>query len=47
MTGRIERGIVKVGDELELVGFKPISKTIETSRLWRSLQYRRNQLGSK
>ncbi|MGP1911762.1 MAG: elongation factor Tu [Candidatus Hodgkinia cicadicola] len=28
VTGRIERGIVKVGDELELVGFKPISKTI-------------------
>ncbi|MGP1916281.1 MAG: elongation factor Tu [Candidatus Hodgkinia cicadicola] len=28
VTGRIERGTVKVGDELELVGFKPIVKTI-------------------
>ncbi|MFP3039097.1 MAG: elongation factor Tu [Candidatus Hodgkinia cicadicola] len=28
VTGRIERGAVKIGDELELVGFKPIAKTI-------------------
>ncbi|MGP1905796.1 MAG: elongation factor Tu [Candidatus Hodgkinia cicadicola] len=28
VTGRIERGTVKVGDELELVGFKPIVKTV-------------------
>jgi elongation factor Tu len=27
VTGRIERGIVKVGDELEIVGFKPTLKT--------------------
>lgn len=27
VTGRIERGIVKVGDELEIVGFKPTQKT--------------------
>ncbi|MFP3037730.1 MAG: elongation factor Tu [Candidatus Hodgkinia cicadicola] len=27
VTGRIERGTVKVGDELELVGLKPIVKT--------------------
>ena len=29
-TGRIERGIVKVGDEVEIVGLKPTSKTVVT-----------------
>jgi elongation factor Tu len=29
-TGRIERGIVKVGEEVEIVGFKPTAKTIVT-----------------
>jgi len=29
-TGRIDRGIVKVGDEVELVGMKPTSKTVVT-----------------
>jgi elongation factor Tu len=29
-TGRIERGIVKVGDEVEIVGFKPTVKTTVT-----------------
>jgi elongation factor Tu len=30
VTGRIERGIVKVGDEVEIVGLKPTVKTICT-----------------
>ena len=30
VTGRIERGIVKVNDEVEIVGLKPTSKTICT-----------------
>jgi len=30
VTGRVERGIVKVGDEIEMVGFKPTSKTTVT-----------------
>ena len=30
VTGRIERGIVKVGDEIEIVGIKPTEKTICT-----------------
>jgi len=30
VTGRIERGIVKVGDEIEIVGIKPTTKTICT-----------------
>jgi elongation factor Tu len=30
VTGRIERGIVKVGDEIEIVGIKPTIKTIVT-----------------
>ncbi len=30
VTGRVERGIVKVGDEVEIVGFKPTVKTIVT-----------------
>ena len=30
VTGRIERGIVKVGEELEIVGIKPTQKTICT-----------------
>jgi elongation factor Tu len=30
VTGRVERGIVKVGEEIEIVGFKPTSKTVVT-----------------
>jgi elongation factor Tu len=29
-TGRIERGVVKVGDEVEIVGLKPTMKTVVT-----------------
>jgi len=30
VTGRIERGIVKVGEEAEIVGFRPTRKTVVT-----------------
>jgi elongation factor Tu len=30
VTGRIERGICKVGEEMEIVGFKPTRKTVVT-----------------
>jgi elongation factor Tu len=30
VTGRVERGIVKVGEELEIVGLKPTTKTVCT-----------------
>ncbi len=30
VTGRVERGIVKVGDEIEIVGIKPTMKTVVT-----------------
>src|SRR4029450_6140829 len=30
VTGRVERGIVKVGEEVEIVGFTPTSKTVVT-----------------
>jgi elongation factor Tu len=30
VTGRVERGIVKVGDEVEIVGIKPTTKTTVT-----------------
>ena len=30
VTGRIERGVVKVGEEVEIVGMKPTTKTIVT-----------------
>src|SRR6188508_1820342 len=30
VTGRVERGIVKVGDELEIIGIKPTLKTVCT-----------------
>ena len=30
MTGRVERGIVKVGEEMEIVGLKPTLKTVCT-----------------
>lgn len=30
VTGRVERGIVKVGDEIEIVGIKPTTKTVVT-----------------
>jgi elongation factor Tu len=31
VTGRIERGVIKVGDEVEIVGFGPTQKTVCTS----------------
>ncbi len=30
VTGRVERGIVKVGDEVEIVGLRPTQKTVMT-----------------
>ena len=30
VTGRIERGVIKVGEEVEIVGFKPTTKTTVT-----------------
>ena len=30
VTGRVERGIVKVGEEVEIVGIRPTSKTVVT-----------------
>jgi elongation factor Tu len=30
VTGRIERGIIKVGDEVEIVGIRPTTKTVVT-----------------
>ncbi|MCX7829781.1 MAG: elongation factor Tu [Acidobacteria bacterium] len=30
VTGRVERGVVKVGEEMEIVGFKPTFKTVIT-----------------
>ncbi len=32
VTGRIERGVVKVGDEIEIVGIKPTVKTVMHGR---------------
>ena len=32
VTGRIERGTVKVGEEVEIVGFKPTEKKVVTGR---------------
>jgi elongation factor Tu len=30
VTGRVERGVVKVGDEVEIVGLRPTAKTVAT-----------------
>src|SRR5262249_46336815 len=30
VTGRIERGVVKVGDEVEIIGLRPTTKTVVT-----------------
>src|SRR5512145_3238659 len=30
VTGRVERGIVRVGDEIEIVGIRPTTKTVAT-----------------
>ena len=30
VTGRIERGMVKIGDEIEIIGFEPTRKTVVT-----------------
>jgi elongation factor Tu len=30
VTGRVERGVVKVGDEVEIIGIRPTSKTVVT-----------------
>ena len=51
VTGRVERGIVKVGEEIEIVGFKATQKTVATGvEMFRKLfgrgssgrQYRRS-----
>ena len=31
VTGRVERGIIKPGEEVEIVGFRPTAKTVATS----------------
>jgi len=30
VTGRVERGVIKVGEEIEIVGIKPTQKTVAT-----------------
>ena len=30
VTGRVERGVIKVGDEVEIVGLRPTAKTVVT-----------------
>src|SRR4029079_10241877 len=30
VTGRVERGVIKVGEEIEIVGLKPTTKTVCT-----------------
>ena len=30
MTGRVERGVIKVGDEVEILGIRPTQKTVAT-----------------
>jgi elongation factor Tu len=30
VTGRVERGVIKVGDEVEIIGLKPTTKTVVT-----------------
>jgi elongation factor Tu len=30
VTGRVERGVIKVGEEIEIVGLKPTTKTVVT-----------------
>jgi elongation factor Tu len=30
VTGRVERGIVKVGEDIEIVGLRPTQKTVVT-----------------
>ena len=30
VTGRVERGVIKVGEEIEIVGFRPTQKTVAT-----------------
>ena len=32
VTGRIERGIVNVGDEVEIIGIRETAKTVVTGR---------------
>ncbi len=31
VTGRLERGLIKVGDEVEIVGIRPTHKTVCTN----------------
>jgi elongation factor Tu len=30
VTGRVERGVIKVGDEVEIIGIRPTAKTVCT-----------------
>ncbi len=36
-TGRVERGIVKVQDEVEIVGIRPVNKSVVTVEMFRKL----------
>jgi elongation factor Tu len=45
VTGRIERGIVKVGEEVEIVGMKPTSKTTVTGIEMFNKQLQEGQAG--
>jgi elongation factor Tu len=45
VTGRIERGIVKIGDEVEIVGIKPTTKTTITGIEMFNKQLKEGQAG--
>src|SRR3989344_6959272 len=45
VTGRIERGVVKVGEEVEIVGIKPTAKTTVTGIEMFNKQLQEGQAG--
>jgi len=45
VTGRIERGVVKIGDEVEIVGIKPTTKTTVTGIEMFNKQLKEGQSG--
>jgi preprotein translocase SecE subunit len=46
VTGRVERGIVKVGDEVEIVGIRPTAKTVVTGWRCSASSWTRARLGT-
>ena len=45
VTGRVERGVIKVGEEIEIVGLKPTQKTTCSANCWTKVKQATTEVG--